>query len=322
MRDFEVFPQYHYQSPPYLTLNTDECARFESAGTDDAGAAENDLLIAYGTESGTAEMLASELGKRFSGLTPAVESLANVPAATLADYSTVLIVCSTFGDGEVPRNAVKFAEALKALPPSQLRGTQFSVCGLGSRIYANFCKAAITLDRLLAKAGASRLVPLHKADELQGQMETFTQWHSLVGRLLGLDGLTKPPPKTLTAVFTDALPQPAPPSLGTAVVAIENTELLRSVTEGSRSTRHVAFDIAESGLVYETGDHLGVYPCNDSSEVARLARAVGVGSEDLGRVFHVEDSAHSGVSVSMPFPTPITVAQALTDELDISLREP
>jgi sulfite reductase alpha subunit-like flavoprotein len=279
----------------------------------------------YGTESGTSETLAVELARQLSSVVPTVLALDEVPIESLASYEMLLFVTSTFGDGQFPRNALKFVEELEKLPPDELRGTSFSVCGLGSRIYANFCAAAVKLDRLLAKAGSSRIVPLHKADELQGQMETFKTWQQLISRILGVDAPSGKQ-RELTVVFNG--PGVAAQSkLGTPVPLVRNDELLREVAPASRrSTRRIAFAIAGTGLSYETGDHLGVYPCNDPREVERLAGRLQLPVGGLDESFHVEtvgeDGVGDGVGVAMPFATPTTVRQLLTDEVDLLFREP
>jgi hypothetical protein len=65
----------------------------------------------------------------------------------VCQFGTALFITSTFEDGGCPRNAIKFFEELEKLPEDSLQGTSFSVCGLGSRVYVNFCAAAIKLYR-------------------------------------------------------------------------------------------------------------------------------------------------------------------------------
>lgn len=48
-----------------------------------------------------------------------------------------------------------------------------------------------------------------------------------------------------------------------------NRELLRS---GARSCRHIEFDINGSNMEYEAGDHIGIYPTNDSELVEKLGK--------------------------------------------------
>jgi sulfite reductase alpha subunit-like flavoprotein len=63
------------------------------------------------------------------------------------------------------------------------------------------------------------------------------------------------------------------------------------------------------------------YPCNDPAEVKRLARKVRLPAAGLDATFHVENET-MGCKVGMPFNTPTTALQLLTEELDISFREP
>eukprot|EP00037_Helgoeca_nana_P007590 m.69061 g.69061 ORF g.69061 m.69061 type:complete len:1558 (-) comp18369_c0_seq1:350-5023(-) len=322
MRDFMVHPQYHYQSPPFSNLSKDDARRFSLAIDTSLPACSSALLIAFGTESGTAEQLAVRLGQSFRELEPTVVSLDAVTTSDLLTYETVLIVVSTFGDGERPRTAANFFEEVDKLPGDALNGVSFSVLGLGSRIYSNFCAAAVQIDSLLSKRGAERLVPVHTADELSGQMATFRTWQQLVARIMGVaTGGGKP--KQLAVVFhDDGTGVPAVSALGTAVELIRNDELV-STAKDARSTRHIAFAVGDTGLSYETGDHLAVYPCSSSGEVERLIAALKIPASHLTRVFHVKDEAETRQeSTSMPYATPTTVRQVLTDEVDLTLREP
>ncbi|MEH1849094.1 MAG: hypothetical protein V7L25_30015 [Nostoc sp.] len=49
---------------------------------------------------------------------------------------------------------------------------------------------------------------------------------------------------------------------GVEVPLVANSELLKEVIPGSRSTRYLLFDISDSNLQYETGNHVAVYPCD------------------------------------------------------------
>jgi len=65
------------------------------------------LTIVFGSQTGTAETLAKriakEAGKR--GLVPTIHDLASYPVAQLAAERALLVITSTYGDGEPPDNA-------------------------------------------------------------------------------------------------------------------------------------------------------------------------------------------------------------------------
>ncbi|MEO7523295.1 MAG: PepSY domain-containing protein [Ferruginibacter sp.] len=59
----------------------------------------------------------------------------------------LIVMTSTYGEGDPPSNAKKFAARLTAVPQQQT--VQFSVVGFGSRNYQQFCKFAYHTDHLL-----------------------------------------------------------------------------------------------------------------------------------------------------------------------------
>jgi sulfite reductase (NADPH) flavoprotein alpha-component len=67
------------------------------------------------------------------------------------------VVCSTFGDGEFPDDAVLFWEALSAEDAPRLENLSFAVLALGDVSYEFFCNAGKLLDGRLEALGATRL---------------------------------------------------------------------------------------------------------------------------------------------------------------------
>ena len=83
----------------------------------------------------------------------------------------VICICSTFGRGKPPGNAVQFFNS--HIVPSA-RGTKFAVLALGSSLYPDFCRAGSNLDVLLEKSGLEQLVPLTKVDNVSGPQKTIS----------------------------------------------------------------------------------------------------------------------------------------------------
>src|SRR6187402_3255576 len=99
------------------------------------------LAILFGSQTGNCENLAKriakEAGKR--GFAPTIHDLAKYPAAQLASEKSLLLVTSTYGDGEPPDNAKAFWDYLKTEGAARLAATKFSLCALGDSNYAKFC---------------------------------------------------------------------------------------------------------------------------------------------------------------------------------------
>src|SRR5438876_5731214 len=67
------------------------------------------LTILYATESGNAEKLAADLGKvaRKNGLKPTLIDMADLDLATLASARRLVVIASTWGEGDPPARAAR-----------------------------------------------------------------------------------------------------------------------------------------------------------------------------------------------------------------------
>ena len=69
----------------------------------------------------------------------------------------LLIVCSTWGDGEQPDNALELFEFVESLDECDLQYMNFSVLALGDTAFDLFCEAGKEWDRVLEQKGATRI---------------------------------------------------------------------------------------------------------------------------------------------------------------------
>src|ERR1043166_264155 len=77
-------------------------------------------------------------------------------AANLASEKHVLVVTSTYGDGEPPDNAKAFWDFLGGEAAPKLGSVRFSVCALGYSNYPKFCEFGKLVDQRLESLGAIR----------------------------------------------------------------------------------------------------------------------------------------------------------------------
>lgn len=219
------------------------------------------LSILYGSQTGTAETLskrlAKEAGKR--GFAPTVHSLAKYPISQLASETRVLIVTSTFGDGEPPDNAKAFWEQLQNASAPKLPDLKFSVCALGDSNYPKFCRFGVDLDARLAALGAQRIHARVDCDVDYDQ--PFAQWMNtslpaLAGSSSG-NGAPIVVEPTLTSETKETTFDRNNPF---AAILKVNRKLTGNGSE--KDVRHFEISVDGSGLRYEAGDALGVYPSN------------------------------------------------------------
>ena len=116
------------------------------------------IAILFGTETGNAEMLAEDIA---SALEEDHETrIANLQDTGVEDLRAAdlnIIVCSSYGDGELPASAQPFADLLRTERPD-LAGVQFAIFGLGDTEYAEtFGHGSMKLAELLVERGATTL---------------------------------------------------------------------------------------------------------------------------------------------------------------------
>lgn len=324
MRDFYLEPAYHHAADRWAVEDGLDLEKITVVADED-GDKQDRILILYASETGTAEGFARKAARQLSRYRPQVMALDEYNTDTLASEKLLLVVTSTFGNGEMPSNGKRFLQWLQQQPRGSLDGLNYSVLGIGSTVYEHFCAAGISVDKALAKAGANCIVPIHKGDEIKGQADTFKQWLGLVSRVMGEDttsASTETSTSKLTVTFlTEATLAPATNERGIPVPVVANQELLQEVIPGSRSTRFIAFNLTNTDLQYETGDHVAVHPCNPPELVQRLCDRLNLNPASYFTAQYVTSSGES-LEDRPPIAVPNTVHQVLSEDLDLALREP
>ena len=138
------------------------------------------ITILVGTMTGTAQLCAQEMELALGDDDVQIETLLmdNLDAAVFSREGAFLICTSTYGQGDVPDNARKLYEDLKAKQP-KLAHVRYGVFGLGDRTYAEtFNFGGKKFDELLAQLGAERIGERHTHDASSGILpeETALEW--------------------------------------------------------------------------------------------------------------------------------------------------
>lgn len=239
------------------------------SGTSAPAGAKTPLLIAFGSQSGNAESLAKRLareatGRGFAARAAGLDSLQ--PADFLKDKN-ILLITSTWGEGDMPDNAVSFWDAINQNGSSpRLDGVKYSVLALGDKNYADtFCLAGKKLDARLAELGATRIVDRVDCDVDFDDLAK--EWSTNAFTILGA---SKPSDSSDESDPSDkawSKKNPFPAKL------LQNTNL--NAPGSSKDTRHIAFSLTGSGLTYEVGDALGVFVQNCPEVVDAVISAHG-----------------------------------------------
>ena len=93
------------------------------------------ITVLFGTETGNAEMLAEDVAAHLEGDHDVTcTNLCDFAPADFTPNHFYLVICSTYGDGELPSSAKPFAEAMAQARPD-LDGIHFAIFGLGDTEY-------------------------------------------------------------------------------------------------------------------------------------------------------------------------------------------
>jgi sulfite reductase (NADPH) flavoprotein alpha-component len=231
------------------------------------------LTVLFGSQTGNSETLAKriarEAGRR--GFAATVHDLGNYTVQQLASERRVLIVTSTYGDGEPPDNARTFWTSLIDNAAPKIPETQFSICALGDSNYPKFCGFGKDVDVRLEALGARRVAP--RADCDVDFEEPFARWLDMtLSAMRETDGSSsvsespraEPANEPATAMYSRSKPFPAPLLVNQRLNAVGS----------EKDTRHFEFDLGGSGLEYEPGDALGVLPLNCAELVEEFLSAL------------------------------------------------
>lgn len=223
------------------------------------------LTIVYGSQTGNSRRLAEQLAQQAEGAGLGVRLLRAdaYPTRELAAERFLYLVISTQGDGDPPddaRGLVEFIAGRRAPALDQLR---YAVLGLGDSSYAKFCEIGRQMDERLARLGAQRLLPRAEADlDIDS---VATPW--LGAALEAAKAAVRPPAPlaTVTPLRPAAAPSPWTRAQPFAAEVLSNRPLIARgshLDARDRDIRHIELSLQGSGLQYEPGDALGIWPRN------------------------------------------------------------
>ena len=312
-------------------------------------------VMFYGSQTGTAEeyalRLAKEAKSRF-GISSLVcdpeeyefANLDQVPSSNI-----LFFVMATYGEGEPTDNSAALMEFL--LDPSvefsqggsTLENLHYVVFGLGNKTYALYNEIARKVDARLTQLGAKRLGERGEGDDDKSMEEDYLAWKDgmweTFSSTMGIEegGAGDVPdfkvteidvhpadkvyhgelsPRALIASasgtttpvgsYDSKNPYPAP--------VLTSKELFS--VGADRNCVHIEFDITGSGMSYQHGDHVGVWPSNPDLEVDRMLSVLGLDGDRRHAIVTIESLDPALAKV--PFPIPATYEAIFRHYLDIS----
>ncbi|XP_065650917.1 nitric oxide synthase 1-like [Hydra vulgaris] len=308
------------------------------------------VTILYASQSGKAESFAHNLHELFQkSFNSKVICMDQYKLENLKNEKCILVVASTTGNGEAPDNGEIFGRKLYEMvyPSDSFRSTPkqedqlidniqntffnestrvfFSVFGLGSKAYPNFCAFANSINKQLKTLGGEEMYPFVEGDELSGQEDAFKTWsHGCFKAackqfLVQTDNQTRIsqlPSEFYGLIFPEVyIMKSLHEELKTIhqrtietckIISVENLQ-----KESDQVTNLVRINKSDSQeLSYSPGDHLAIYACNNMVMVDRLISRVSENKLTSSTIVDIElnkDMLCDGISYNqlqkrLPFP--------------------
>ncbi|MFM5578990.1 assimilatory sulfite reductase (NADPH) flavoprotein subunit [Aeromonas veronii] len=237
------------------------------------------LTILYGSQTGNAKGVATAIKAQAEarGLPVTLASMADYKPKQLKKESHLLVVVSTYGEGEPPESAVDLFEQLKKGKIGKLDGLKFAVLGLGDSSYEFFCQTGKDFDNFLASAGAERIYELASLDvDYQDAAKAWSEQ--------ALNAITA----TLsTGAASSSVASAVQQAVGHSQYSKENPfparlSVNQKITgrDSTKDIRHIEINLADSGLTYQPGDALGVWFDNDAELVDEVLALTGLSGDE------------------------------------------
>jgi sulfite reductase (NADPH) flavoprotein alpha-component len=222
------------------------------------------LSIVYGSQTGNARRVAEQLAARAeaAGLPVRLLRAGAYPVRELAQERHLVVVISSQGDGDPPDDAIGFVEFITGKRAPRLTQTRFAVLGLGDSSYPKYCAVSRVLDARLAELGASRFAELGEADVDFELASSHWSERALEAAREAFGAAAAPSHQVAALHVVGSVP--VLPSYTRerpfAAAVLENQRIVSR--DSDRDVRHVELSLEGSGLRYEVGDALGVWPEN------------------------------------------------------------
>lgn len=247
-----------------------------------APAIPKEVTILFGSQTGNAQSLAKKAGKTLEerGFQVTVSAMSDFKPNNLKKVKNLLIVVSTHGEGDPPDNALTFHEFILGKRAPKLEDFRYSVLALGDSSYEFFCQTGKDFDKRLEELGGTRITPRVDCD-LDFE-EPAAVWAEAV--IAGLSEGESSSPSLSAASVSASAPAESVYSRSNPFRAevLENINL--NGRGSNKETRHLEISLEGSGLTYQPGDSLGVYPENEPELVDLLLAEMNWDPEEAVRV--------------------------------------
>ncbi|WNC71696.1 assimilatory sulfite reductase (NADPH) flavoprotein subunit [Thalassotalea psychrophila] len=233
------------------------------------------LTILFGSQTGNAKAVAQQVHAEAvsQGINASLVNMADYKPKSLKSETHILIVASTNGEGEAPDDAMALHEFLASKRAPKLDSLQYSVLALGDSSYEYFCQTGKDFDERLAKLGAKRI-----SERIDCDVDYIAQAKAWQEENL------KHVAETLVSSTAEVVHLPlgnVAIAEGASTYSKENPFLATIVAnqkitgrDSNKVVQHIEIDLEGSGITYQPGDALGIWPVNDQPLLAAITNAL------------------------------------------------
>ncbi len=239
------------------------------------------LTVVFGSQTGNAKGVAEAVAGQAEqdGLAVRLLRADDYALHELKTERLLYVVISTHSSGdevEPPDDSRGFVEHLNGRRAPKLDGLKFAVLGLGDSSYPDFCGVARQLDARLAELGGERVLECADADvDFENVAE---DWQSKALARAGelQQKARQGPSSSLPSAVVTPLHPPVCWKRQHPFQAevLANQRIVASASD--KDVRHLELSLEGSGLTYQPGDALGVWPVQDAALVDAVLETLGL----------------------------------------------
>lgn len=277
-----------------------------------------DVTVLFGSQTGNSEGLAKRAAQHLEekGFQVTLSSMSDFKPNNLKKIHNLLMIVSTHGEGDPPDNALSFHEYVHGRRAPKLDHLSFSVLSLGDSSYEFFCQTGKEFDERFKELGGTRLTDRVDCD--LDYDEPFSEWLQGVASSLSVGEAAAFTQETAAANSETTISEYSRTNPFYAEV-LENINL--NGRGSNKETRHLELSLEGSGLVYEPGDSLGIYPTNDPTLVDELITTCGWNADEAVTVHKNGDTLPLKEALTSHFEITVLTKPLLQKLADLTKNE-